>query len=98
MDLIKTFLAIEIIIHPIPEDGIIYYVDLTPKLSLTLPVSGGFRIIKENLSPSEAIPIVLELRKQGLDVVLFPTKDTIKKLRGDYVVSRARKSCAKTEK
>lgn len=66
----------EIIIHPIPEDGIIYFVDLTPKLSLTLPVSGGFRIIKENLSPSEAIPTTLELIKKGFDVVLFPTKTT----------------------
>ena len=77
MDLIKNFLAIEIIIHPIPEDGIIYFVDLTPKLSLTLPVSGGFRIIKENLNPDYAIPTTLELRKQGFDVVLFPTKATI---------------------
>jgi len=78
MELIKNFLAIEIIIHPIPEDGIIYFADLTPKLSLTLPVSGGFRVIKENLSPSEAIPTTLELRKQGFDVVLFPTKTKVR--------------------
>ena len=77
MDLIKNFLATEIIIRPIPEDGIVYYVDLTPKLSLALPVNGGFKIIKENLSPDYAISTTLELRKQCFDVVLFPTKATI---------------------
>lgn len=76
MELMKNFLAIEIIIRPIPEDGIIYFVDLTPKLSLTLVVKGGFRIIKENLSPDYAIPATLELIKKGFNVVLFPTKAT----------------------
>lgn len=75
MDLIKNFLAIDVLISPIDE--VIYWLDLTPRLLLAIPVRGGYKIIKEDLDPEYAISAIMELRKQGLDVLFFPTKTTL---------------------
>jgi hypothetical protein len=49
-----------------------YWLDLTPNLHIVIPVKNGFKIVEKNIKPDIALTLTLNLRKQGLDVLVFP--------------------------